>query len=182
MTDLTSSIYSLVVLATATLALSSYLRNHYSSRLANEKNRSTSVWDAAVEKVKKRNPNFNFSQDIHKNRDIILQIGNVSIDKPTTLLASLLPYAALAQVGSIINKTWYHNAILNQVIAGSLVFAFFISLGSILWILWGLRQFSKNCEAIKDLVDSTNQMLKVQLDGVLDNEQTNPTTSKKPKP
>jgi hypothetical protein len=159
--DLTSSYYSLVVLASTTLGLSTYIHNHYVSAFRENQLRCK---DAGHSR-KTEAPGFDVSENTKERKEQLAVQMPVQILKPVAFLASALPYSALGQLINLFAKYWGDINWITAVLVYSLLLWFAIVFGATLYILFKLNKLRMDVEEIKDSVDSVLTTIEAEYRG-----------------
>jgi hypothetical protein len=178
MLDLTSSYYSLVVLCSATLGLSTYVHNHYVAMFKDHQGRCKSGW----QKRSETNKTFTFSEDTKKKIDSIENQKPITIFGPIAFLASALPYAAVGQALNLVKNYWGDNHGLTTSLVLTLLVWFFITLVSTLFIIYRLNKIRKDTENLKDNVDSVLTVADAEFTGYSNNNKPNGSPPPTPTP
>lgn len=168
-TDLTSSYYALVVLATATMGLSTYIYKHYVDKFSEAQDRLIGEWGRHEANYK----NTIFTEDVTKELDDLKVQRPLEILWPIAILAILLPYAALGQLLMVACKSWGQYNWLSSLMTISLMLAFALCLIAMLWIFYKLNRLRKNSESLKDRVDTNLRLADAQYRGHINNNKSN---------
>ena len=165
--DFTSSYYSLVVLTTATMGLSSYIYNHYLGKFNEIQKRLNDHQTDSETRFK----GVKFTDDVTKERDDIKVQRPLEILIQIALLASLLPYAALGQGFMVASKNWGQCFWLKHSMASTLILAFALCLGTTVSIMRRLNKLRKNIAKLSDRVDTNVNLAEAQYTGFINNKQ-----------
>lgn len=161
--DLTSSYYSLVVLASTTLGLSTYIHNHYVSAFRENQLRCKDAWQNHVDSK----PGFNISENTKEKKEQLAVQRPIQILKPVAFLVSALPYSALGQLFNLYTKYWGDTNWLISTLVHSLLMWFAIVFGATIFILFKLNKLRMDVEEIKDSVDSILTTIESEYRGYL---------------